>query len=95
MNKSKTAGGYLWCYEGDTVNIDNITIKERPVDRYTIDDKYLDSFLSIIDASKKTGINRSCIGSVCNNHRKTAGGYVWRFSVDKFDNTKEVKYAQN
>lgn len=37
-------------------------------------------FISIRDARKETKINEGDISSVCNKKRKTAGGYVWKYS---------------
>ena len=36
-------------------------------------------YKGVKDASRKTGINRSCIAKCCKNIRKTAGGYEWRY----------------
>ena len=36
-------------------------------------------FKGVKEASRKTGINRSCIAACCKNTRKTAGGYTWRY----------------
>ena len=41
--------------------------------------KKLNTFDSISDASRKTGISITSISYVCNNKRKTAGGYIWHF----------------
>lgn len=39
----------------------------------------INTFESISDASRKTGITITSISYVCNNKRKTAGGYIWHF----------------
>lgn len=78
LKNLQKAGGFLWCYEKDNVNI-NIKNKEHAVDRYTLDKEYIDSYDSIAEASLKLQINRSAISSVCNNINKTAGGFIWRF----------------
>ena len=36
----------------------------------------------IADAYRKTGISQSHIGGVCRQERKTAGGYMWRYSEE-------------
>lgn len=41
--------------------------------------KSINTFNSISDASRKTGITITSISYVCNKKRKTAGGYVWHF----------------
>lgn len=39
-------------------------------------------YVSINDASRKTGINASTIWSVCKGKRKTAGGYHWKYAEE-------------
>lgn len=44
-----------------------------------IDNSVVNEYKSIMDASRKTNISKSCISSVCNNKTKEAGGYIWIF----------------
>lgn len=53
---------------------------QKGVDRLDMSGKYIDSFKSIRDAERITGINRVNIGEVCRGKRKTAHGYRWRFT---------------
>ena len=39
-------------------------------------------YKGVKDASRITGVNRSCISQCCKNKRKTAGGYKWRYAYD-------------
>lgn len=41
------------------------------------------SYLSIKQASKETGINKSSIGFVCRGLKTTAGGFIWSFDNNK------------
>lgn len=41
--------------------------------------KTINAFNSISDAGRETGISITSISYVCNNKRKTAGGYIWHF----------------
>lgn len=49
-----------------------------PVDQYDLDMNLISSFDSITDASKATKVNAGDISSVCNNKKRTAGGYIWK-----------------
>lgn len=51
----------------------------KPVNCYTKDGIYVNSFPSIKEAGLKLKINSSHIGMCCRNERKTSGGYIWRF----------------
>lgn len=39
-------------------------------------------YISVNEAGRKTGVNFKNISSCCLGHRKTAGGYIWKFSND-------------
>lgn len=50
----------------------------KPIEQW-LDGEVVESFPSISDASRKTGINLSSISSVCRGVYRSAGGYVWKF----------------
>lgn len=52
---------------------------KRPINQYTIDGDYIDTHLNPQKAYEKTGVWATNIRECCNNKRKTAGGYVWKF----------------
>lgn len=49
------------------------------VERLTADGESIGHYVSLVDASEKTGINKGHIWEVCSGRRKTAGGYKWRY----------------
>ena len=59
-------------------------IRAKKINQYTINGKYIKSFLGSVEAEKqlrKQGININArnIRNVCSGKRKTAGGYVWKY----------------
>ena len=40
-------------------------------------------YVSIINATRDTNINRSCISAACSGKQKTAGGYHWRYATEE------------
>lgn len=79
----KQCGGYTWCFENEYKPL-KIRQKEKSVNRYDLNNNYIDSYNSIIEASKALNINRNLIGAVCNNKKTQAGGYIWRFNVNTY-----------
>lgn len=71
-----TAGGFIWRYEGNDP-IKKLNKQKRPV--YQYDKKYnlINTFDSITDAVKETGIKT--IWNCCNGRNKTAGGFIWKY----------------
>ena len=44
-----------------------------------IDNKIINEYVSIMDASRKTGIPSSGISKACNGIYKNSGGFVWKY----------------
>lgn len=51
----------------------------KPIKQYDLKGNYINTFDSASEASRNLNINRNHINSCCNNKRKTAGGYIWKF----------------
>ena len=55
--------------------------KERhEIEQRNIDGSYINTYFSISDASRKTGIEKSSISKCVRGKYKTAGGYIWKLS---------------
>lgn len=52
----------------------------RKVIQMDADGNYIDSFESLSEAKRKTGINNFSISNVCRGVNKTAGGYRWKYA---------------
>lgn len=55
----------------------------KPVDKFDINGKYLESYQSIKEASEKNNIFPQNIIKCCKNNKGTAGGYVWKYKFGK------------
>lgn len=74
--------------EGHSVHDDSkkkmIKARGYVVEQYSMKGNLLSSFISIREASRKTGVNHTSIARCVNGCQKTAGGFVWKFlSTDK------------
>ena len=54
--------------------------RSKRVYQYSIDGELINSYVNILEASRKTGVNRSCISDCANHKQKTSHGYVWSFT---------------
>ena len=52
----------------------------KPVDMFDTNGNKLNSFASLIDASRETGISYSGIAKCAKGDLKTSGGFVWKYS---------------
>lgn len=53
---------------------------KKPVNQYDLDGDLLNTYISIREAERETGVGNQNIGKVCQYKRKSAGGYLWRYS---------------
>lgn len=77
-----------WCDRSYNIlhAYDNELIKKRKkVGQYDKDNNLLNIYESIMEASKKTNIDRSHISACCKGKKKykSAGGYIWRYAYGK------------
>lgn len=52
----------------------------KQINQYSINGKLINSFISLLDAQEKTGINYYNIGNCANSRQKSAGGFIWRYT---------------
>lgn len=81
--KHKTAGGFQWVFVGDEQSIRPIKPWEKPVDQYDKNGVFLNHYETIKQACAATNINNSSITHCCRGRQKSAGGFVWRYSCNQ------------
>lgn len=80
-------GKYNYYYGSNLERIKN-NQKVKSISQYRLDNSYVNSYKSINEAERATGIKHYNIISVCKGNRKTAGGYIWKYNEK--ENEKEV-----
>ena len=45
-----------------------------------LDGHILYEYKSVAEASRQTGVSKTCISKVCRGERKGSGGFLWRYS---------------
>lgn len=72
--------GFIWKYDNnDELLIEPIILGEKSVIQYDKKNNELNTFLSIKEASDKTGVLSPNICSCCRGKTKSAGGFVWKY----------------
>lgn len=91
--ETKTAYGYIWLYEGDELVLsDHVNKAKRQVIKLSLDEKFIEAYDSITEASKATGVDGGSITKCCRNQLKKAGGYIWRYA-DEYNETLQSTAA--
>lgn len=75
-----TLGGYLWSYEYKEPFIVEPDNRKKQVVQFDLKGKELASYISASEASRKTGISKTCITRCCRGEREQSGGFLWKYS---------------
>lgn len=65
----------------------------KMVNQYDCNKNFVATFISVMDASRKTNINSGGISNACNKKCVTSGGYYWFFvdDIGQFDKSRIIK----
>ena len=85
LNRNRNySGGFYWVYKNDYYS-NNYTITPyrclkyiMPVAKYTLDDEFICSYETIIEASKDNNCSRKQILDVVNGKYKKASNFIWK-----------------
>lgn len=64
--------------------------KMRAVLQFTLNEKFIKEYKSLIYASTQTNTNKVSIGRVCMGERKTAGGFKWKYKIDENNYIEDI-----
>lgn len=76
---NNTLGGYFWSYEYIEPFVPKSDSRRKGVSQYDLDGNVLAHYLSASEASRETGISKTCITRYCRGERKHAGGLFWKY----------------
>lgn len=85
-SKSHYANGFFWYKNEDNQYCVGSFIGEQrrnditAVYQFNLRGEPIQSFNSITEAERRTGVNHAKISAVCSGRRKSAGGYIWSYS---------------
>lgn len=65
---------------GTHPSIETLKKISKPVNQYTMDGTFIRTWIGAKQVTKELGINNGSIGKVCQGKKKSAGGYIWRYS---------------
>lgn len=80
LSIDKTCKGYYWSYSSTIKSFSTTDLRKKEVMQYNLEGDLLNQYLSVAEASKKSGISKTCISRCCRGEREQSGGYFWRYS---------------
>ena len=72
--------GSFWSYRKLEKIIPKTDFRLKAVNQYSLNQEFIATFKSASEASRRTGISKTCITRCCRGERKSSGGYIWKYS---------------
>jgi group I intron endonuclease len=79
LSVNQTYGGYFWSYDYKEPFKPNKDVRKKKVLYYNLVEDTVNDFDSVADASRKTGVSKSCIARFCRSERKPPEGIMWKY----------------
>ncbi|SDS49206.1 NUMOD1 domain-containing DNA-binding protein [Winogradskyella sediminis] len=80
IGQNKTCKGYHWSYNlSEPFRLDK-DLRKKEVIQFTYSGKQIAVYESVAEASRQTGVSKSCISRVCRGERSRSGGFVWKYN---------------
>ncbi|RTY86200.1 endonuclease [Flavobacterium sp. GT3R68] len=76
----KTCKGYHWSYSSADKFNSNSDLRKKPVKQISLEGNLIACHVSASDASKKSGVSKTCITRCCREEREQSGGFIWKYS---------------
>lgn len=71
--------GSFWSYRLLEKIIPRTDFRLKAVNQYSLNQEFIENFKSASEASRKTGISKTCITRCCRGERKSSGGFIWNY----------------
>ncbi len=71
--------GSLWSYNYKEPFKPDKGVRTKQVVQFDLDGNYIAHYISVAEASRQTGCNKTSIAKVCRGERKSSRGYLWEY----------------
>lgn len=78
INLTKYSGSY-WSYNLSENIIPRKDLRVKSVNQFSLRGELIESFDSASEASRKTGVSKTCITRCCRSERERSGGFLWEY----------------
>ena len=75
-----TLCGFLWSYNYVEPFMPETDNRKKEVLQYNLNGNLLARYVSASEASRKTGVSKTCITRCCRGERESSGGFIWKYS---------------
>ncbi|WP_281227590.1 NUMOD1 domain-containing DNA-binding protein [Flavobacterium aquiphilum] len=79
LGYNKSCKGFYWSYSDVLNPIEKADSRIKSVSQYSMDEDFIEIFESASEASRKTGVSKTCITRCCRGEREQSGGFLWEY----------------
>jgi len=79
LHINKTCKGYYWSYSSTIEFNSNSDLRKKTVNQISLDGDLIACYESVSEASRMTGISKTCISRCCRGERQQSGGFLWKY----------------
>jgi hypothetical protein len=79
LSVNQTFKGFYWSYEYLEPFKSKNDKRKKEVFQYSIDGKFIAKYNSVAEASRQTGLSKTCISRVCRGERERSKGFIWKY----------------
>ncbi|MHB1106989.1 MAG: GIY-YIG nuclease family protein [Lutibacter sp.] len=74
-----TYRGFYWSYNFTEPFKPNVDSRKKEVLQFSLEGYLVAKYVSVAEASRQTGLSKTCISRACRGERANSGGFVWRY----------------
>lgn len=80
LHYNKTCKGYTWSYSSTLEPSSSLDLRKKAVNQISLKGEFIACYVSASEASRKTGVSKTCITRCCRKEREHSGGFLWEYS---------------
>ena len=79
LGQIKTCKGFYWSYTLTVPYLISSDLRKRKVVQMSLAGQKIAEYESVADASRISGVSKTCISRVCRGEREQSRGFMWRY----------------
>ncbi|WP_299676520.1 NUMOD1 domain-containing DNA-binding protein [uncultured Tenacibaculum sp.] len=79
LSNNRTYNNYYWSYNYSELYKPIKDGRKKSVYQYSMEGEFIAKYISVEEASKQTGFNKTSIAKVCRGERNKCGGFKWMY----------------
>lgn len=79
LNYNKTCKGFGWSYSSTFELNSTLDLRKKTVNQISFEGEFVACYDSVSEASRITGISKTCITRCCRGEREQTGGFFWKY----------------